>query len=323
LILAGDIGGTNSRLAVFDQDLQKIEEKVYPNAGRSSLQEIVQEYTRGLSYHFDRACFGVAGPVAEGKVALTNLSWQLDEQSLATDLKVPRVGLINDLVAHAESIEVLKPEHFITLREGDPVPGGGRGIIAAGTGLGEAGLFFDSKINRYRAWPSEGGHSDFAPQDEEQERLLKFLRGKLGRVSWESVLSGPGLKNVYDFVCSTSQFPKSDQLSMPEVKPADVTDAGLKGTSRAAAKALDLFIALYGAEAGNLALKALANNGLYVGGGIAPRIIEKLRNGPAFLQSFDAKSVPKIQGILSKFPVRVINFDLGALYGAANYASRL
>ena len=212
MILAGDIGGTNSRLAVFDPDLQKIEEKVYPNAGRGSLQEIVQEYTRGLSYAFDRACFGVAGPVADGKVTLTNLSWQLDEQSLAKELNIPRVGLINDLVAHAESIEVLKPECFITLRAGEPVKGGGRAIIAAGTGLGEAGLFYDCKINHYRAYPSEGGHADFAPQDEEQDQLLKFLRKKVGRVSWESVLSGPGLKNVYDFVCSTEQFPKSEQI---------------------------------------------------------------------------------------------------------------
>jgi glucokinase len=163
MILAGDIGGTNSRLAVFDAHCKKLDEDTIKNAGRTNLTDVVKEFLKKHTTHkIDRACFGVAGPVADGKVKLTNLNWQLDEHSLAQELSIPKVALINDLVAHAEGIELLRPTDVVTLHEGEPVPRGNRAVIAAGTGLGEAGLVFDPDINGYRAFASEGGHSDFA-----------------------------------------------------------------------------------------------------------------------------------------------------------------
>jgi glucokinase len=328
MILAGDIGGTNSRLAVFDSDLHKVEEKVFRNAGRGSLQEIIAEFRKPFDHPIDSACFAVAGPVSQGKVTLTNLSWHLEEQKLCDELKVPRVALINDLMGHAEGIEVLSPDQFITLNAGQPVPGAGRAVIAAGTGLGEAGLFYDFKNKRYRSFPSEGGHTDFSPRNEEEERLMDFLRTRVEHVYWELMLSGRGMRNLYDFYCESGKFAKSDWLpDKPEYggkgpTPADISTAGLNGTNKVAEAALDLFVILYGAEAGNLALRMLATNGVYLGGGIAPKIASKLKS-PAFLNAFFAKSTDLIEEIMKKIPVHIINFELAGLYGAANYARHL
>jgi glucokinase len=328
MILAGDIGGTNSRLAVFDAQLIKVEEKEYKNAGRGSLQEIIAEFRKTFSHPLDRACFAVAGPVAEGKVTLTNLSWHLEEKQLAQELSIPQVGLINDLMGHAEGIEVLASAKFITLRGGHPVPGGQRAVIAAGTGLGEAGLFFDVKANRYRSFPSEGGHSDFSPTNDEEDALLKFLRGRLKHVYWEAVLSGRGFQNLYDFYIASGKFSRNDQIPENPQKPgaaptpAEISGAGLNGTSPVAVAALELFVRLYGAEAGNLALKMLATGGVYLGGGIAPRIKEKLKS-PQFLTAFGAKSTDKIQAVLQQIPIHIIDFELCGLYGAANYARHM
>ncbi|MGH7179648.1 MAG: glucokinase, partial [Tepidisphaeraceae bacterium] len=192
MILAGDIGGTNSRLAVFDDALSLIHEHVYKNAGRRDLGEIVGEFLATHDHKIDRACFAVAGPVSMGKVVLTNLSWSLDEKELSSRLKVGWVALINDLVGHAEGIEVLTPDRVVTLFDGQPVPDGNRAIIAAGTGLGEAGLVFDRRGARYRGFATEGGHCDFAPRNDREDVLLEHLRKKFGNVSFETVLSGPG-----------------------------------------------------------------------------------------------------------------------------------
>jgi glucokinase len=328
MILAGDVGGTNSRLALFDPQLKKIEEKVFKNAGRGSLQEIIAEFRKPFQYAIDRACFAVAGPVEEGKVTLTNLSWHLEEKQLAKELAIPTVGLINDLMGHAEGIETLNPDKFITLHGGHPVPGAQRAVIAAGTGLGEAGLFFDAKSNRYRAFPSEGGHCDFSPTNDEEDALMKFLRGRLPRVYWEAVLSGRGLRNLYDFYCQSGQFKKNDEIPDPPNRtgagpdPSEISAAGLAGTSPVAVAALELFVRLYGAEAGNLALKMLAVGGVYLGGGIAPKIAEKLKS-PQFLAAFGSKSTAKVQEVMRRIPVQVINFELCGLYGAANYARHM
>jgi glucokinase len=323
IILAGDIGGTNSRLAIFDEKLNKLHEKVTQNAGRSSLADVVHEFLSSIpKFDIEKAAFGVAGPVAEGKVVVTNLSWKLDEETLARELNVPVVGLINDLVAHAEGIEVLRPDQFVTLRAGTPIRGAGRAIIAAGTGLGEGGLFFDSKLNSYRAFASEGGHSDFGPRNETEDALLRFLRAKHPNPCYEHVLSGPGLKNIYDFFAASGQFKKEELIASETIKPANITEAALNGSSRCAVAAMELFVSIYGAESGNLTLKVLATNGLYIGGGIAPRIINFLKS-PTFLESFNAHSIPKIHQVLSQVPIHVITYDLGGLYGAANYARRL
>jgi glucokinase len=328
MILAGDIGGTNSRLAVFDSDLNKVEEKVFKNSGRGSLEEIIAEFRAPISQPLDRACFAVAGPVAEGKVTLTNLSWHLEEKQLSKELNIPVVGLINDLMGHAEGIEVLPADKFITLHAGRAVPGGQRAVIAAGTGLGEAGLFFDAKTKRYRSFPSEGGHSDFSPTNAEEDALMLFLRKKLKHVYWEAVLSGRGLRNLYDFYCASGQFKKTDELpDKPEYggagpSPADLSAAGLAGTSPVAVAALELFVRLYGAESGNLALKMLATGGVYLGGGIAPKIVAKLKS-PQFLAAFWAKSTDKLETLMKQIPIHVINFELCGLYGAANFARHM
>jgi glucokinase len=328
MILAGDIGGTNSRLAIFDPQLQKIQEQVYKNAGRASLQEIILEFIKPFGKPIDRACFAVAGPVAQGQVTMINLSWHLEEKALSQELNIPQVTLINDLRGHAEGIAVLKPDQFITLFAGNPVPGGGRAVIAAGTGLGEAGLAFDARTGRYLSFATEGGHSDFAPTDDEQDALLKFLRGRYKHVYWELVLSGRGLRNLYDFYCTTGKFKKSDELpDNPEWKgagppPPEISGAGMNGTSAVAVAAVELFAKLYGAEAGNFALKTLATNGVYLGGGIAPRIAAKLKS-PSVLAAFQGKGSDKMEAVMKQVPLHIINFELCGLYGAANYARNL
>jgi glucokinase len=326
MILAGDIGGTNSRLAIFDGTLNKLAEQVYKNAGRDGLVGIVEEFRAGPAkgHTFDRACFAVAGPVSMGRVTLTNLSWTLDEQDLAGRWGLPpgKVALVNDLVGHAEGIEVLTPDRIVTLHAGEPVPDGNRAIIAAGTGLGEAGLVFDRRTGRYRSFASEGGHCDFAPRNSREDRLLSFLRGRFGNVSFENVLSGRGLRNLYDFVLTEPALAGSG-LPNPDPQPADITRAALDRSNPAAVEAMNLFVSIYGAEAGHLALKTLATGGVYVGGGIAPRILPFLTGTDAFLAGFRNHSVPKMQQMLERIPVHVITFELNGLYGAANSARSL
>jgi glucokinase len=321
MILAGDIGGTNSRLAVFDEKMNKLHEATYKNAGRGSLDEVVKEFSGTHNHKIDRACFAVAGPVSMGRVTLTNLSWQLDENQMASSLGIHKCALVNDLVGHAEGIEVLTPERTVTLHAGEPVPDGNRAIIAAGTGLGEAGLVFDRRANKYRSFASEGGHCDFAPRDEVEDELLRFMRKKIGGpVSFENLLSGRGLRNLYDFVLTRKGF-ENDALP-GDPQPADVTKAALDNSNRAAGEAMRMFVSFYGQEAGHLALKTLATGGVYVGGGIAPKILSALKQ-PAFLESFRNHSVAKMQAMLDKIPVHVINFEMNGLYGAANYARSL
>ncbi|HEX3359049.1 MAG TPA: glucokinase [Tepidisphaeraceae bacterium] len=327
MLLAGDIGGTNSRLAIFDLQFQQIHQSVTPNAGRTSFTEIVREFLTSAPpdavKQIRKGCFGIAGPVAGGKVTLTNLSWQLDEVALAKDLGLDRVSLINDLVAHAEGIELLKPEQLVQLNVGEAAAEGNRAIIAAGTGLGEAGLVWSPTLNGYRAFASEGGHSDFAPRTDQEIALLRFLQQtKKLTATWETVLSGPGLRNIYDFMISPDQLGAAAALQNPNPAPFDIAKAAMENSNRAAFAAMDLLVHFYGAEAGNLALKLLAVGGVYLGGGIAPRIIDKLKS-PAFLDAFFSKGPEKMRPMLRKIPVYIINFDLNGLYGAANVARRL
>ncbi len=322
MILAGDIGGTNSRLAIFDADLNKVHEGKFQNKNRSGLGEIVQEFLHSTGAKPQRAAMGIAGPIKGGRVRMTNLPWdEFSESGLSQQLGIPAVALINDLRAHAEGIEVLPADRFETLIAGAPQAGGNRAVIAAGTGLGEAGLLFDVATKRYQSFASEGGHCDFSPREEREDRLLAFLRKSGKPPTWESVLSGPGLRNCYDFVTDPSE-PKVHGHLPPDPAPADITQAAMNDTSAAAALAMDLFISLYASEAGNLALKMLATAGVYLGGGIAPRIIEKLKT-PAFVESFRRKGPPKMRAMIDAIPVYVITFDNCGLYGAANYARRM
>jgi glucokinase len=327
MFLAGDIGGTNSRLAIFDQQLQQIHETVTPNAGRTSFTDIVREFLAAAPpeavKQIRNACFGIAGPVAGGKVTLTNLSWQLDEVALAKDLGLGRVSLINDLVAHAEGIELLKPNQLVQLNAGEPTARDNRAIIAAGTGLGEAGLVWSPTLNGYRAFASEGGHSDFAPRTDREIALLKFLQEtKKLTATWETVLSGPGLRNIYDFLISPGQLGPEAALPNPNPLPFDIGKAAMEKSSPAAMTAIEMFVHFYGAEAGNLALKLLAVGGVYLGGGIAPRMINQLKSS-LFLDAFTSKGPAKMRPMLQKIPIYIINFDLNGLYGAANVARRL
>ena len=330
MILAGDIGGTNTRLALFDDKLEKRHERTFKNAGRGGLTEIVREFLAAANATADRATFGVAGPVKEGCAVMTNLPWRLDERELARELKIGKVALINDLVAHGEGIELLRPEQVITVQPGESAPGN-RAVIAAGTGLGEGGIFWDPRgqaadagggDGRWRAFASEGGHCDFSPRDDRQIALLRFLRGKFPNASWERVLSGPGLRNIYDFLITTDQLGPGAALAEPDPKPSRISEAGMNGSNRACVEALDLFVAFYGAEAANLALKVMATGGVFIGGGIAPNIVAKLKSR-TFVDAFLATGPENIRRVLAKIPIHVVNFELNGLYGAANFAAHL
>ena len=325
MILAGDIGGTNTRLALFESRRGRLVMRARadtPNAGRRSLAQIVRDFLKSKSGSIEIACFGVAGPVKDGRVKLTNLSWTIDETRLARELKIRRVVLINDLVAHAEGTNVLSPKDFITLNKGRPARGGNRAIIAPGTGLGEGGLVFDRRSNDYRAFASEGGHSDFAPRDDREVALMRFIRAKFDRCDAEDVLSGRGLRNIWDFLTSPGPFHVEPKLRTNQPAPADITSAANEGSCPACVAAVEMFAVALGAEAGNLACKILATGGVYIGGGI-PRHILKFLRQPDVRKAFASKGPPSIQKVLAAMPMHVITSSDNALYGAAHYARRV
>jgi glucokinase len=267
----------------------------------------------------DAAGFGVAGPVREGMVVATNLPWKVSASSLAQLLGIHRVALANDLEANAYGIAWLTPQDFDTLNPGAAGAQGPQAVIAAGTGLGEAGMYWDGKM--HRPFSSEGGHADLAPSNELEDALVVYLRKRFGgHVSSERVLSGPGLKNVYDFLRDTGRGTEEPWLAeaMKKDDPsAVVSRAALDGSSPLCSQAMDLFVSLYGAAAGNLALTFLATGGVFLGGGIAPKILPRLR-GPIFLEAFLSKG--RLRPLLEKIPVRVILNDRTALLGAARCA---
>jgi glucokinase len=317
MILAGDVGGTKVNLALYDfidGNLKHTRDKQYPAKEYSGLEEIVKEFI--VSEKVTAACFGVPGPVRDGRLRLTNLPWTLDSRELAADLKIDYVFLINDLQANGYGIAELSAEQVFTLSEGDPRQMGNRALIAAGTGLGESFMIWDGRD--YVPYPSEGGHADFAPRDEDEIDLLRFLKQKYnGRTSTERVVSGQGLTNIYEFLREVRGVEEPVWLAermAAEDPNAVITELALKAKSEICEKALDMFVSAYGAEAGNLALKVLSVGGLYVGGGIAPRILEKLKDG-AFMKAFTDKG--RLSQLLVNTPVRVILESKTALIGAA------
>jgi glucokinase len=321
MILAGDIGATNSRLAFFterDGRLEPVVEATYPSRDHANLEAIVQTFISAHDLPIDVAGFGIAGPVRHGRGDTTNLPWDVDAQELARALHLRSVGLLNDLEAHAYGIAMLAPEDFVTLNPGAPDASGNAAVIAAGTGLGEAGLYWDGQ--RHLPFAGEGGHAGFAPSDPLQIELLRFLSHEFDHVSWERVLSGPGLFNIYRFLRDTGRGEEPDWLTreMQQQDPsAVISREALAGTSALCQQALDLFVVLYGAEAGNLALKLMATAGVYVGGGIAPKILRKL-NDPTFMAAFMAKG--RLKPLLQQIPVRIIMNSRAALLGAAHFA---
>ncbi len=322
MILAGDIGATNTRLALFDGTTERsdpIAEQIYASHDYPGLEAIASEFVREANASITSACFGVAGPVKDGRSSTTNLAWFVDSRDLARDLRLPFVALLNDLEASAHGLPWLRPDEIIVLQEGAPDAAGHRALIAAGTGLGEAGLYWDGR--RHRPFATEGGHASFAPSDEVEIDLLRHLIRRFDQVSWERVLSGPGLVNIYSFLRDSGRGEEpswlADEISSGE-PAAVISTVALAGRSRLCSDALDLFVTLYGAEAGNLALKVMATGGVYVGGGIAPKILPRLR-GPAFVKAFVAKG--RMRPLLEAMPVRVVLNDSLALLGAARYAA--
>jgi glucokinase len=321
MILAGDIGGTNSRLAFFSERggrLEPVAGETYASRHYANLQAIVRNFVSANDLPVDVACFGVAGPVRNGRSEAVNLAWAVDARELAQALPCRAVSLLNDLEAHAYGIAMLAPEDFVTLNQGAADASGNAAVIAAGTGLGEAGLYWDGQ--QHRPFAGEGGHTSFAPTDPLQVELLNFLSREFGYVSWERVLSGPGLHNIYRFLRDTGRGEEPDWLTreMQQRDPAAViSQTALAGTSALCRQALDLFVALYGAEAGNVALKLMATAGVYVGGGIAPKIIHKLTDS-TFMDGFVAKG--RLKPLLEAIPVRIIMNGKVALLGAARFA---
>jgi glucokinase len=321
LLLAGDIGGTTTRLAFFrvaGTGLETVAQSNYQSRGHGSLTAIVQAFVSEQQLVPERACFGIAGPVRAGRVLTPNLPWLVDGSELAELLGLERICLLNDLQANAYGIPLLAEEDFAMLNPGKADPTGTIAVISAGTGLGETMALWDGTAHRPLA--SEGGHADFAPRTELEAELLLYLRAEHGRVSYERVLSGPGLRNIYRFLRDSRRLPENPVVvaEMNQGDPsAAISRAALAGNCSLCGQALDLFISLYGAEAGNLALRSLATGGIYVGGGIAPKIIGRLQ-GPAFMHAFTAKG--RLSPLLETIPVWIIRNERTALLGAGRCA---
>ncbi len=322
MILAGDIGGTNARLAFFDVAdgrFNLVSASVFPSREFAGLDQIVAKFVDTSNLHPEAACFGVAGPVRNGRVEASNLPWVIESKRLADALHLKAAVLINDLEANAWGIASLDPKDVVALNQvkGDPI--GNQAVISAGTGLGEAGMYWDG--NRHHIFATEGGHADFAPRDELEIDLFRYLSGRFGHVSYERVLSGPGLVNVFHFLRDTGRGTEPQWLTdeMLHTDPAAaISSAGLSGKCPTCEHALDLFVSVFGAEAGNLALKVMATGGVYLGGGIAPKLLAKL-SGPLFMHAFLGKG--RMQPLLESMPVKVITNDKTALMGAARCAA--
>jgi glucokinase len=321
LLLAGDIGGTKTKLAVFspeDGARTPLAEATFPSGQYPSLEAIAQEFLGRVDVSIDRASFGVAGPVVDGRAQITNLPWLMDEVQLGKALKLPSVRLLNDLEAIAYSIPSLEAADLHALNEGQPVAHSALAVIAPGTGLGEAFLTWDGR--KYRVHPSEGGHADFAPIDELQRGLLAYLQGRSDHVSVERVCSGLGLPNIYAYLKDSGYAPEPPWLAEQLATAADPTplivNAALERPSECelCAATLDTFVSILGAEAGNLTLKVIATGGVYLGGGIPPRILPVL-DGGRFMQAFVRKG--RFADMLRKGPVHIILHPEVALLGAA------
>lgn len=355
MILAGDIGGTKTNLALYEWTTGRVEpvrEDSFHSADYKTLEDIVDEFlstplpksptegelgaepleapAEGTTETLEpppepikltAACFGVAGPVIDNRCRTTNLPWVIEGATLAERFAIPHVRLLNDLEATAHGILLLNPDEIVVLNAGTPPKKKqALALIAAGTGLGECILYWDG--TRYRPMPSEGGHTDFAPNSDSEIELLRHLRGSYLHVSYERIVSGPGLHAIYEYLRDTKKNEPTWLAEKIKVgnPAAEIAEAGLKGQAEIATQALDLFSCVYGAEAGNLALKALTLDGVYVAGGIAPKLLKKLQDG-SFMRGFTNKG--RYKRIMSQIPVKVVMNDKTALLGAASMAAQL
>jgi glucokinase len=323
-ILAGDVGGTKTDLGLFKYSagtLELVREHRYATAKFGSLEAVCAEFL-GPGATVNAACLGVPGPIIDGRAHATNVPWELSSAALSRVLKGVPVRLLNDLGAIAYGMVNLKPAEFAVLHRAENPPAHGNiAVIAAGTGLGESSLVWEG--DRYYAVASEGGHSDFAPHDAEQIELLRSLAAEFGHVSYERVLSGPGLWNIYKFLRRESRADEpawlSAQIAAGDASAA-VSEAAIAGRDPVCVHALTMFCDIYGSEAANLALKVLALGGVYLGGGIAPKILPMLTNG-TFVRGFLAKG--RLNEILKRIEVRVSLNPAAGLLGAAHVAAAM
>jgi glucokinase len=332
MILAGDVGGTKTNLGLFEgtgERLRLLRSDQFHSADFPGLSEVIHTFLGGGPVGLDlrAACFGIPGPVADNRASTPNLAWVVDGARIGADLHVEPVALINDLVATAEGIPLLEPDEVAVLQAGNPEPEGNRALLAAGTGLGMALL--PRVGGRFVPVPSEGGHADYPPRTADEVDLLVYLRERFGRVSAERVVSGPGLANLYGFLRDVRKLPESPRVRAAlaagedpakAIGEAAMSVAGETEACDLCARALAMFVAAYGALAGNLALLGTATAGVYLGGGIAPKILSHLASGP-FLAAFRDKG--RFAQYLETVPVRVILNDRAALLGAARHAASL
>ncbi|MBI5304166.1 MAG: glucokinase [Chloroflexi bacterium] len=320
-LLAGDIGGTKTALAIYARDRGPhlpLAQAVFASKDYESLDALVREFLANQHLNLTRVCIDVAGPVVDQRAQVTNLSWVVDARRLSALLGNVPVCLLNDLEAIANAIPFLESADWETLNEGAPVEHGARAVLAPGTGLGEAFLTWDGE--GYRAFPSEGGHADFAPTTALERDLLEYLQERMDHVSYERVASGMGLPNVYAFFKDVRRLREPAWLHKAIAAANDPTpvivQAALESQVEICVATLNLFVAILGSEAGNLALKVLATGGVYLGGGIPPRILAYLK-AKTFLERFTRKG--RFAELLRRVPVRVILNPHAALIGAACY----
>jgi glucokinase len=320
MLLAGDIGGTKSRLAVFadgGDPRGPLAEELLPSGSFDGVEPLIREFLKGRALTPERVCLAIAGPVVAGRAMLTNLPWVADAEQIRRAFGFRSVTLLNDLAATARAVPVLKPAELQRLAAGEPAAGGAIALIAPGTGLGEAFLTWDGM--RYREHASEGGHADFAPASPLEMELLRELFKEAGHVSYETLCSGPGLGRLYRFLRGRGAEEEPAGLAARLAEAADpapiIVEAALADRSPLCVRTVRLFVSILGAEAGNLALKTLAAGGVYLGGGIAPRIIPFLEEGP-FLNAFRRKG--PMADLLFRMPVHVILEPRAALIGAAD-----
>ncbi len=319
MILAGDIGGTNTRLALFEGDSMLVEKK-FSSKKYKSLEEIVLEFLKTEKKKISKACFGVAGPVRNGQCKATNLPWIIDVASLRTACGIPSVFLLNDLEAKAYGIRMLKKEELFLLHTGSRQEGN-QALIAAGTGLGEAGLYWDGK--EHRPFACEGGHTDFGPRDALEIELFVYLQKKFKHVSYERIVSGPGIHVLYQFLIDSGKEKESESVRLEMEKkdpPLVISEHAIKHRDPVCLRAINWFLSLYGAESGNLALKMFSLGGFYIGGGIAPHLVNEMKTG-SFLSSFMNKG--RFQSLLETMPIYVILNDDASLLGCAFYARKM
>jgi glucokinase len=320
--LAGDVGGTKIMLGLYERAARRPREVVVETIRTGDaphLSAVIEEFLHRhlpATRRIEGATLGVAGPVIDGRAQLTNVPWHVDASRISASTGIARVALLNDLEALAHAVEVLDESELDVLQAGQPTPRGNAVIIAAGTGLGEAVLV--DRDGRLVPSPSEGGHADFAARTGREAGLMAALTKWFGRAEWESVLSGPGLVNLHRFTHDDASCAATEGITEKRLLPARITEAGLAGSCPGCAEALDLFVRAYGAEAGNMAMRSVATRGVFVAGGIAPKILPALRDG-RFMDAFLAKQ--PMHGLVARIPVKVILNPRAALVGCAVHAA--